>query len=124
MGEYVVMLICELLCPLTMLLLGLFLWRFPAEYRSIFGYHTKAAESSPEAWSAAQGYFGVRLMLTQIPVIIIITVTWVITCIIMKLSEDMIAAISTVLIFIPISSVFIAMGMTEHMLKKYFGKPR
>ena len=121
MGEYVVLLICELLCPLTMLLIGVFLWRFPAEYKSMFGYHTAAAERSPEAWAAAQGYFGIRMVIAQIPVIIIMVVTWVISCVIMKLGEDAVAAIAMVLTAVPIVVVFIVVGMTERMLKKYFG---
>ncbi len=122
MGEYVVMLICELLCPLTMLLLGLFLWRFPAEYRSIWGYHTTAAESSHEAWAAAQVYFGIRMVIAQIPVIVIMVVSWVISCVILKLSEDAVAAIAMVITAVPMIVVFIVVGMTERMLKKYFGK--
>ncbi len=122
MGEYVVLLICELLCPLTMLLIGLFIWRFPAEYKSMFGYHSTAAERSPEAWAAAQVYFGIRMVIAQIPVIVIMVVSWVITCVVMKLSEDAVAAVAMVLTAIPIIVVFIVVGMTERMLKNHFGK--
>ena len=124
MGEYVVLLICELLCPLTMLLIGVFLWRFPAEYRSIWGYHTTAAERSPEAWAAAQGYFGMRMVIAQIPVIIIMVVTWVISCVIMKLGEDAVAAIAMVLTAVPMIVVFVVVGMTEKMLKRCFGSSK
>lgn len=121
MGEYIVLLICELLCPITMLILGLFIWRFPAEYKSMFGYHTTAAERSPEAWAAAQGYFGMRLVISQIPVIIIMVVTWVVSCVILKLSEEAVDGIAMVITIVPIVVVFIVAGMTESMLKKYFG---
>lgn len=124
MGEYVVILICELLCPVTMLLLGLFLWRSPAQYRSMFGYHSTAAERSPEAWAAAQAYFGTRLLISQIPVMVIMIVSWVISCVIMKLGEEAVAAIAMVMTAIPIIVVFVVVGMTESMLKKYFGNTK
>ncbi len=124
MGEYIVLLICELLCPLTMLLIGLFIWRFPAEYRSMFGYHTTAAERSPEAWAAAQGYFGIRMVIAQIPIIVIMVVSWVISCVILKLSEDAVAAIAMVLTAVPVIVVFVVAGMTEKMLKRCFGNSK
>lgn len=124
MGEYVVMLICELLCPVTMLLLGLFIWCFPAEYRSMFGYHTTAAERSPEAWAAAQAYFGTRMIISQIPVIVIMVVSWVISCVLLKLSEEAVAVIVMVMTAVPIVVVFVVVVMTESMLKKYFGNTK
>lgn len=49
MDNNVILMLESLIIPITMMITALFIWKFPAEFRGFFAYHTVYAEKSPAA---------------------------------------------------------------------------
>lgn len=77
MGENVILMLSSLSVPVTMMLTALVIWRFPAEYNGIWAYHTVYSEKSPEAWAAAQNYFGKLGFFTNLAALVLTVIAFV-----------------------------------------------
>ena len=69
--------VSSLSVPVTMMLTALVIWRFPAEYKGVWAYHTVYSEKSPEAWAAAQNYFGKIGFFTNLAALVLTIIAFV-----------------------------------------------
>ena len=120
MNDNVLMLICYLPAPITFIVAGLLLWRFPAPYGDAIGYKTKLSYSSKEAWDFAQVYFGRLCTLVNIPVLVLTVVVGVFQ-VVKNVDENTGLVICLTLTTLQLVPLFVCIFKTEAKLKKYFG---
>lgn len=123
MNENVIMLICYLIAPVIFIIVGLLLWRFPPQYGEAFGYKTKLAYSSNEAWNYAQVFFGRICTLANIPVLAI-TVGVGVYQIVKNVDETQGLIICLILTTFQAIPLFVCIFLTEARLRKYFGESK
>lgn len=117
MGEKVIIAVCNMLTPLTMLGLGLLIWKTRPPYRDIFGYRTTQSQKSPEAWALAQALFG-KYCTLSFAVLSALTLIASVLPIVFSFDELAEMWIFTVVNLVDFISVFIVIGVTDHTVKK------
>ena len=120
MGDNVIMMVVSTLCPITMIITALVIWKFPAEYKGM-GYHSSYAEKSPAAWTAAQYYFGKIGVFTNLAALVLSIAAYVPVFIIDSF-ESKGGVVCMIVTMAQIAVVFVDMFATEGMLKKHFDK--
>ncbi len=121
MGEKVIIAVCNMLTPLTMLGLGLMIWKTRPPYGDIFGYRTTQSQKSPEAWELAQALFGKYCTLTY-AVLSGLTLIAGVVPIIFRLEPDDLAWtwIVTIVNLVNVIALFIVIGTVDHTVKKTY----
>ncbi len=119
MGEKILMAVCDMFLPLTMLGLGLMVWKTHPPYGDIFGYRTTRLQKSPEAWTAAQELFG-RICTTTYAVLCGITLIAGVVPIVFKLDGLVVGWIATGVNLIDFLALFVIIGIVEKTLKREF----
>lgn len=117
MGEKVIIAVCNMLTPLTMLGLGLMILKTRPPYGDIFGYRTTQSRKSPEAWALAQALFG-KYCTLSFAVLSALTLISSVLPIIFSLDELAEMWIFTVVNLVDFISVFVVIGVTDHTVKK------
>ena len=117
MGEKVIIAVCNMLTPLTMLGLGLMIWKTRPPYGDILGYRTSQSQKSPEAWALAQALFG-RYCTLSFAVLSALTLIASFVPIIFKLDELAEMWIFTVVNMVNFIAVFVVIGVTDHTVKR------
>lgn len=117
MGEKVIIAVCNMLTPLTMLGLGLLIWKTRPPFGDIFGYRTTQSQKSPEAWALAQALFG-RYCTLSFAVLSALTLIASLVTIIFTLGELAGMWIFTVVNMVNFIAVFVVIGVTDHTVKK------
>lgn len=117
MGEKIIIAVCNMLTPLTMLGLGLLIWKTRPPYQDIFGYRTTQSQKSPEAWALAQALFG-KYCTLSFGVLSALTLIASVVSIIVKHNELVGMWIFTVVNMVNFISVFVVIGVTDHVVKK------
>ena len=117
MGEKIIIAVCNMLTPLTMLGLGLLIWKTRPPYQDIFGYRTTQSQKSPEAWALAQVFFG-KYCTLSFAVLSALTLIASVVSIIVKHSELVGMWIFTVVNMVNFIAVFVVIGVTDHTVKK------
>lgn len=117
MGEKIIIAVCNMLTPLTMLGLGLLIWKTRPPYGDIFGYRTTQSQKSPEAWALAQALFG-RYCTLSFAVLSALTLIASLVPIIFTLGELAGMWIFTVVNMVNFIAVFVVIGVTDHTVKK------
>lgn len=56
-------LLTTIIIPVTVVPLGLVMWRYPPRINGLYGYRTRRSMSSPAMWNKAQPYAGRMLVL-------------------------------------------------------------
>ena len=120
MNDNVIMLICYLPEPFTLLFVGLMLWKFPAPYGDMIGYKTKLSRSSKDAWDFAQVYFGKLCTLVHIPVLALSAAVGAYQ-VVVDADETTGLIICLALTTLQLVPLFSCIFITELRLKKYFG---
>ena len=120
MNDNVIMMLCYLPAPITFIIVGLMLWRFPPSYGDMFGYKTKLSYSSHEAWDFAQVFFGKLCTMAHIPVLALTLAAGVVQ-IVKNVDEDTAFVVFLVITFLQLIPLFTCIFITESRLKKYFG---
>lgn len=121
MSENIIWMLESLIIPVTLMLTAFFIWKFPAEFRGMFSYHTIYAEKSPAAWAAAQNYFGKIGFFSNLAALILTIIAFVPVLIVERFQNYggvvciFITAAQVVLILVDIFIV-------EGLLKKNFDK--
>ena len=113
-------LILTLILPVSFLITGGIMWRFPAQYKGL-GYHTTLAESSPAAWAYAQRLCARLLTIGHIPVLML-TAAVIIVCAVLKVSESTAVALTLVVTAVQTVVVFALLFTVEAKLKKKFDR--
>lgn len=121
MTDSVVIAIVNMLTPLTMLGLGLMIWRTRPEYRSLFGYHTTWAEKTEETWNFAQELFG-RLCTITYAIMSALTLIAGLIPVIARLDEGWVTIINGIASFVDLIPLFVIIFIVEGKLMKNFDK--
>ena len=120
MGDNVILLLCVMLMPIMMMLTGLFVWKFPAEYRGL-GYHTPMAEKSPLTWRMAQIVGGKAFFFCFLPMLPLSAIAQLMP-IILNLSEEAGGGVCIAVTFVQVLMLAVPITITERTLKKHFDK--
>lgn len=121
MNDNVVIAVANMLTPLTMLGLGLMIWRTRPGYRDLFGYHTTWAEKSEEAWNFAQELFG-RLCTITFAIASFLTLIAGLIPVIARPLESWGTIIGGLVSFLDLIPLFVIIFIVEGKLKKNFDK--
>lgn len=121
MGDNVTLMLESLILPVTMMLTALFIWKFPAEFRGLFAYHTVYAEKSPATWAAAQYYFGKVGFFSNLAALVLSIAAYVPVFIIDSF-ESKGGVVCMIVTMVQVAVVFVDMFATEGMLKKHFDR--
>lgn len=116
---WLIMLVCDLLIPLTMLIFGiLFIKRPPLKIGGVYGYRTRRSTSSPAAWAWAHRYFG---RLWTILGAVLLPITAALMLMLLGADDDRVAVIGGIICTAQSAVMLIPIIPTELMLKRYFG---
>ena len=121
MGENVICMLESLIIPVTLMLTALFIWKFPAEFRGMFAYHTVLAEKNPQTWTAAQSYFGKIGFFSNLAALILTVIAFVpvFAAERLKNSGALVCIIATT---VHVAVLFVDIFVVEGLLKKNFDK--
>ena len=117
MGEKVIIAVVNMLTPLTLLGLGLLIWKTRPPFGDIFGYRTKQSQKSPEAWELAQAVFGRYCTLTY-AVLSALTLISGLLPIFIKLDEFWLSIFVLAVNFANVIALAVVIGITESIVKK------
>ena len=117
MGEKVIIAVVNMLTPLTLLGLGLLIWKTRPPFGDIFGYRTKQSQKSPEAWELAQAVFGRYCTLTY-AVLSALTLISGLLPIFVKLDEFWLSIFVLAVNFANVIALAVVIGITESIVKK------
>lgn len=104
--------------PLTILGLGLMVWKTHPPFGDMFGYRTTQSQKSPEAWNMAQALFGKSCTLTY-AVLSFITLIAGLVPIFFKVNETAADWIFTAVNIVNFVTLFILIFITDSKVKKY-----
>ena len=121
MGENVIFMIESTLCPITMMITAFVIWKFPAEFRGFFAYHTVLAEKNPQTWAAAQSYFGKIGFFSNLAALVLSLIVFIPVLAVEKL-QSFGALICTMVTTVQVAVVLADIFIVESLLKKHFDK--
>lgn len=121
MDKNVILMLESLIIPITMMLTALFIWKFPAEFRGLFAYHTVYAEKSPAAWAAAQYFFGKLGFFSNLAALVL-TVAAFVPVLVAERFEPFGTLVCMIATVAQVVLVLVDIFVTEGMLKKRFDK--
>lgn len=121
MGDNVIIAVCNMLLPLTMLGLGLMIRLTKPGYGDAFGYRTTWSLKSKETWERAQGLFG-GLCTKVYAVISFVSLICGIIPIVGGFDKDVSGIIACILNLVQFISVFVIIGVTDGIVKREFDK--
>ena len=121
MRENIIWMLESLIIPVTLMLTALFIWKFPAEYKGMWAYHTVYAEKSPETWTAAQSYFGKIGFFSNLAALIL-TIIAFIPVLAVERFQSYGALVCMIITTAQIVVFFVDIFIVEGMLKKNFDK--
>ena len=117
MGEKVIIAVVNMLTPLTLLGLGLLIWKTRPPFGDIFGYRTKQSQKSPEAWELAQAVFGRYCTLTYVALSALTLISGLLP-IFIKLDEFWLSIFVLAVNFANVIALAVVIGITESIVKK------
>lgn len=121
MGEKVIIAVCNMFMPLTILGLGLMVWKTHPPFGDLFGYRTTQSQKSPEAWDMAQALFGRYCTMTY-AILSALTLIASVIPLVFKVNDIVTALIVTAVNTVDFAALFVVIGIVEHTVKKAFPK--
>ena len=121
MGDNVVIAVCNMLLPLTMLGLGLMIRLTKPGYGDMLGYRTTWSLKSKETWERAQKLFGSICTVTY-AVISFISLVLGIVPIVGGFDKYTTGVIGCALTLVQFVSVFVVIGVTDGIVAREFNK--
>lgn len=121
MGDLVIMLVAGLLLPLTMLGLGLVIWRTRPPFNDIMGYRTSWSQKNERLWDMGQELFGRYCTITY-AVILILSILCGVIPIVLHMNKYTAGLINTAMYIVQFISVFAVIGATDGKLKRSFNE--
>lgn len=118
MGEKIIIAVVNMLTPLTLLGLGLLIWKTRPPFGDLFGYRTKQSQKSPEAWELAQAVFGRYCTLTY-AVMSALTLIVGFVPMFIKLDELWLSIFVLAVNFANVIALAVVIGVTESTVKKH-----
>lgn len=117
MGETIIIAVVNMLTPLTLLGLGLVIWKTRPPFGDMFGYRTKQSQKSPEAWELAQAVFGRYCTLTY-AVLSALTLISSLIPLFVRLDDLGRSILFMVINFVDVVALAFVIGVTESTVKK------
>ena len=121
MGENVILMITSMSEPIIIMITALIIWKLPAEYKGIWAYHTTYAEKSPEAWAAAQRYFGKIGFFSNLAALVLTIIAFV-PVLAVKRFQGYGAFVCTAVTLAQVAVLIADIFIVEGLLKKNFDK--
>ena len=121
MGDLVIMLVCGLLTPLTMLGLGLLIWKTRPPFNDIMGYRTSWSQKNERLWDMGQELFG-RYCTVTYTVILVLAILCGVIPIVFHMDRYTAGLINAAMYLVQFVSVFAVIGVTDHKLKRSYKK--
>ena len=118
MGEAIIVAVVNMLTPLTLLGLGLVIWKTRPPFGDMFGYRTKQSQKSPEAWEIAQAVFGKYCTLTY-AVLSALTLISSLIPLFLKFDDLGMSILCMVINFVNVIAFAFVVGITESTIKKH-----
>lgn len=118
MGENIIIALCNMFMPLTLMGLGLMVWKTHPPFGDMFGYRTTQSQKSPEAWDMAQALFGKSCTLTY-AVLSFLTLIAGLAPIFFKVDEMAADWIFTAVNIVNFVTLFVLIFITDSKVKKY-----
>ncbi|MCM1166984.1 MAG: SdpI family protein [Lachnospiraceae bacterium] len=122
MGESVIIAVCDMFLPLTLLGLGLMVWLTKPDYGNVFGYRTTWSLKSGETWERAQGVFGKMCTMTYAALSFLTLVSGLLPIIIGGFDEYVTEILVTAVNLTNVLALFAVIGATEGIVKREFDK--
>ena len=116
-GELVIMMIVGLSLPVTMLGLGLLIWKTHPPYKDMFGYNSTYSQKNERLWNMGQELFG-RYCTVTYSVMIVLSVICGLVPIIFDINVYIGQLINMIIQLVQFLSVFAVIGVTDGKLKK------
>lgn len=117
MGDLVIMLIVGVLLPITMLGLGLMIWKTRPPFNDIMGYRTTYSQKNERLWNMGQELFGRYCTITYV-VILGLSIISGLLPIVFKINRYVGGLINMGMYIVQFISVFAVIGVTDGKLKK------
>ena len=121
MSENIVFMAESTICPIVMMITALVIWKFPAEFRGFFAYHTVLAEKTPQTWTAAQSYFGKIGFFSNLAALVLTLIAFV-PVIVAERLQSYGALVCMTATAVQVAVVLIDIFIVEGLLKKHFDK--
>ena len=119
MGDLVIMLVVGLMLPITMLGMGLLIWKTNPPYKDMFGYNSTYSQKNERLWKMGQELFGRYCTITY-TVILIASILGGLVPIIFDINFYIGELINMFIYLAQFLSVFAVIGVTDGKLKKAF----
>lgn len=119
MGDLVIMLVVGLLLPLTMLGLGLLIWKTHPPFNDITGYRTTWSQKNERLWNMGQELFGRYCTITY-TVILVLSILCGVIPIALRMDRYTAGLINASMYLVQFVSVFAVIGVTDSKLKRSF----
>lgn len=121
MVDNVIIAVCNMLLPLTMLGLGLMIWLTKPGYGDAFGYRTTWSLKSKETWERAQGLFG-GICTKVYAVLSVLTLISGVMPIIVNADEIALVIFVNAVNLVNFIALFVIIGVTDGIVKREFDK--
>lgn len=106
--------------PLTILGLGLMIWKTRPPFGDLFGYRTTQSQKSPEAWDMAQALFGRYCTMTYAVLSALTLIAGVIP-LVFKVDDIVTSCIVAAVNIVDFIALFVVIGVTDSKVKKFSG---
>lgn len=117
MDDLVIMPVVGLLLPITMLIMGLVIWKTRPPYNDIMGYRTTYSQKNERLWNMGQELFGRYCTITY-AVILGLSIISGLLPIVFKINSYIGELINMAMYLVQFISVFAVIGVTDGKLKK------
>lgn len=119
MGDLVILLVSSLFLPITMLILGLVIWKTRPPFNDIMGYRTTWSQKNERLWKMGQELFGRYCTITY-AVIFGISVIMSVIPMLLHIDKLMISVMNSAMYLVQFTALFAVIGVTDGKLKRAF----
>ena len=116
-SELVILMVVGLMLPLTMLGMGLLIWKTKPPYKDMFGYNTTYSQKNERLWDMGQELFGRYCTITY-SVITVLSILCGLIPIVFDINFYIGELIEMIIYLVQFFSVFAVIGVTDGKLKK------
>lgn len=117
MGDLVIMLVTGLPLPITMLILGLVIWKTRPPFNDITGYRTTYSQKNERLWNMGQELFGRYCTITYAVILGLSLISGIIP-IVFTMDKYTAGIINVGMWLVQFFSVFVVIFVTEGKLKR------
>ena len=116
-SELVILMVVGLMLPLTMLGMGLLIWKTKPPYKDMFGYNSTYSHKNERLWDMGQELFGRYCTITY-SVITVLSILCGLIPIVFDINFYIGELINMIIYLVQFLSVFAVIGVTDGKLKR------